>query len=99
MDDKPNHHKSKRKVHQDRQKVKLSGGIHIVTLNIMDGRGSRLQIACHEMERHGLDIVLLTETKLSGRHTTHSYGYDIIATKVTNQNQGGVAIISRQHKE
>jgi len=88
-----NHHKHQMK-HEH-----LSGGIHIGTLNILDGRGSRLQLACHELERHHLDIAILTEVKLKGIHTTHSYGYDIIATKVTNQNQGGVAIISRKKKE
>ena len=46
-----------------------------------------------------MDIGILTETKLSGIHTTSAYGYTISATKTARVNQGGVALIQRASKE
>ena len=68
-------------------------GITISTWNIVDGRGNRLELACERLQQLEIDIPILTETKLCGRHTIRSYGYNIIATKCANQNQGGVAIV------
>ena len=65
---------------------------------MIDGRGNRLELACNMLQRHEVDIALLTETKLNGKHTVSSYGYDIFATKCKNQHQGGVAIIARTNK-
>ena len=73
-------------------------GITIGTLNIVDGRGNRLEMACHELSRHNVDIAVITETKLNGYHTVSSYVYSIVATKTTNQHQGGVAITFRQNR-
>ena len=75
-----------------------SVGIHIGTLNILDGRGNRLEMACRTLQRHGVDIALLTETKLNGRHTGMSYGYEIMSTKCSNQHQGGVALIAQSNQ-
>ena len=77
-------------------KPKFSG-ITISTWNVVDGRSSRLEMACNKLQRLNIDIALLTETKLNGYHTVHSYDYDIVATKCTNQHQGGVALLYRKN--
>ena len=78
------------------RRAKVATDIHIGTLNIIDGRGNRLELACKEVASYGIDIGILTETKLNGFHTFNSYGYQITVTKCENQHQGGVALI---HKE
>ena len=77
--------------------TKRAVGLNMGTINIMDGRGNRLELICHKVERHGIDIAILMETKLNGYHTVSSYGYSIMATKCSNQHQGGVAILARQN--
>ena len=79
--------------------ARIKSGIYIGTLNIMDGRGSRLQLAYRQMQLHDLDIVILTEAKLNGNHSINAFGYDIMATKTIKKNQGGVAIISRKSRD
>ena len=69
--------------------------MHIGTFNIMDARGSRLQLACRQLLQHHLDIALLTETKLNGMHTSKWDGYEIQATRCANQHQGGAAIAAK----
>ena len=64
-------------------KQEKPSGINIGTLNIVDGRGNKLELACKTLRRLGLDIVVLTETKLNGYHTVSSYGFSIVATKTT----------------
>ena len=71
-------------------------GIHVGTLNIVDGRQNRLKLACHELRRHGVDIAIITETKLNGYHTVLSYGYSIVARRIANEHQGGVALAVRE---
>ena len=36
------------------------------TLNVMDGRGSRLAMACGCLARHGVDVAVVTEAKFRG---------------------------------
>ena len=72
--------------------------MHIGTLNIIDGRGSRIQMVCNTLHRCKLDIAVLTETKLNGIHAVKSHGHDTQATKCQNQHQGGVALVSRRCK-
>ena len=67
--------------------------IRVGTLNVISGRGNRLEMACKKLRRHEIDICILTETKLCGYHTIDSSGFSICATKVKNVNQGGVALI------
>ena len=71
---------------------KLSG-VTIGTWNIVDGRGNRFEMACKHLQRHGVDIAFLTETKLKGCHTLHAFDYDIFATKLEGRNQGGIALV------
>ena len=70
--------------------------IRVGTLNIMSGRGNRLEMACKKLRRHKIDICILTKTKLCGYHTIESSGFNVYATKVKNINQGGVAMIYRK---
>jgi exonuclease III len=72
--------------------------VNIGTLNLVDGRGNRLELACKALLRHGIDLCIATETKLNGFHTSSAYGYNIVATKCTNQHQGGVAILYRKNR-
>ena len=73
-----------------------SDGMHIRTLNIIDGRSSRLQLACEQLRRYNLDLAVLAEAKLNGTHATKWASYEILATKCTNQHQGGVAIAAKR---
>lgn len=83
---------------QATDKVHLKTDITIGTLNIVDGRGNRLEMACNRLLRHGVDIAVLTEAKLNGFHTSSAYGYNIVATKCKNQHQGGVALLYRANE-
>ena len=73
--------------------------ITIGTWNIINGRANRLEMACYKLNRHNVDIALLTETKLAGHHTSSAYGYAVSATKCENNNQGGVAFLHRVSDE
>ena len=71
-------------------------GLCIGTLNIVDGHGNRLELACGTLSKLGVDIAILTETKITdGKHTCLSFGYDIFATKAKSIHQGGVALLAR----
>ena len=56
---------------------KEKSGITIGTYNIVDGRANRLELACKRLQRQGIDIGVLTETKVNGFHTVSAYGYHI----------------------
>ena len=45
----------KRRQHED---------IRVGTLNITSGRGNRLEMVCKKLQRHEIDICMLTNTKL-----------------------------------
>ena len=67
-----------------RNKKIASEEISIGTLNLIDGRGNRLELACRELEEHNVDVCIVTETKLNGYHTINLYGYNITAAKCDN---------------
>ena len=73
-------------------------GLNVSTINIIDGRQGRLEMICKTLQRHEIDIGVLTETKLNGIHTINSYGYSIMASKGSNGHQGGVAFVVRENK-
>lgn len=79
-------------------KENIQSTIKLSTLNIVDGRNNRLELACKTLKDNDVDIAVLTETKLEEKHTYTSYGYNISATKCTKINQGGVAIAVRNYK-
>ena len=81
----------------DKKQAKFSG-INIGTWNIMNGRGNRLELACECLRRHNIDVAVLTETKLNGKHTERAYGYNIVASKCPNVHQGGVAVVYKDSK-
>jgi hypothetical protein len=71
--------------------------IRIGTYNIRNGRAGNLEGALREMNKMNMDIVLLTETKLTNdQHTKRAFGYDVVATKARSKAQGGVALIYRE---
>jgi hypothetical protein len=71
--------------------------IRIGTFNIMNGRAGDLEGALRAMNKMNMDIVLLTETKLTNDQLTNrAFGYDFVATKARSKAQGGVALIYRE---
>ena len=70
--------------------------VRVGTLNIVSGRGNRLEMVCKKLRRYEIDVCILTETKLSGYHTVESSDFRIFATKVTNKSKGGVAMLYRK---
>ena len=73
--------------------------ITIGMYNIVDGRANRLKLACKRLQRQGVDIGILTETKVNGFYTVLAYGYHIWASKCENKHQGGIALIHRDSEE
>jgi len=68
----------------------------LATLNITDGRRSRLNAAIRCMEQANVDVGLLTETKLrTDMYTKSAMGYTVLATKAVGMN-GGVALVHQQ---
>jgi exonuclease III len=58
-----------------------------------------LEGALRAMNTMNMDIVLLTETKLTNdQHTKKALGYDVVATKARSKAQGGVVLIYRESK-
>ena len=82
-----------RKKWRDERKIPKHEDIRVGTLNIVSGRGNRLEMACRKLQRYKIDVCILTETKLSGYHTVELSDFKIFATKVTNKNKGGVALL------
>jgi hypothetical protein len=71
--------------------------IRIDTYNIRNGRAGNLEGGLRAMKKMNIDIVLLTETKLTNdQHTKKAFGYDVVATKARSKAQGGVALIYRE---
>ena len=83
---------SKRKT-QEEGKRQGHHDIRVGTLNIVSGRGNRLEMVCKKLGRYEIDICLLTETKLSSFHTVESNKFKMFTTKVKNKNKGGVAML------
>jgi hypothetical protein len=71
--------------------------IRIGTYNIMNGRAGNPEGALRVMNKINMDIVLLTETKLTNdQHTKKAFGFDVVVTKARSKAQGGVALIYRE---
>ena len=71
--------------------------IRIGTLNIIDGRANRLEIACKTMEEHNIDIGQLTKAKLNGAHRGFAYKYNVNTTKADNQSRwSGCSLLKRK---
>ena len=70
---------------------------NIGTLNIVDGRNNRLEMALKAISDLNIDLAILTETKLGEVHTRLASGYDVWCAPVKdNLNQGGVALVHRR---
>jgi hypothetical protein len=64
--------------------------IRIGTYTIRNGRARSLEGGLRAMNKMNMDIVLLTETKLTNdQHTKKAFGYDLVATKASSKAKGG----------
>jgi exonuclease III len=70
--------------------------LKICTFNIQHGAGARLEQAARCLKTMGIDMAILTETKLQGIHTTQCEGYEITATIAKSRFQGGIALCTRK---
>jgi exonuclease III len=69
------------------------------TLNIRSRRNANLDCALRGCKLMGMDIVVLTETKIvDERYTCFSQGYEIHASKAISTSQGGVALAIRKDR-
>jgi exonuclease III len=76
-------------------------GLNICTYNIQDGHGNGestgLTTAVFALEKAGVDIAILTETKLvDNTYSKDCHGYDIECTPAVSRHQGGIALVSRR---
>jgi exonuclease III len=66
----------------------------------MHGGNSRLNQALRCMRLMGMDLGILTETKLvNGTYTREAEGYEVVATEAKSTHQGGVALFYRKTTE
>jgi hypothetical protein len=73
-----------------------SATIIVGTFNIRNGRVWNLESALRAMGGVDMDIVLFTETKLTGgRHTKKTSGYEVVATEAMSKHQCGAALVYR----
>jgi hypothetical protein len=64
--------------------------IHIGTLNVRSGRNANLDCALRGSKILGIDIIVLTETKIDNeKYTQYLHGYKIHTTKAVSKSQGG----------
>jgi exonuclease III len=74
--------------------------MNICSYNIMHGGNSRLNQALRCMRLMGMDLGVLTETKLvDGTYTREAEGYEVVATEAKSNHQGGVALFYRKTSE
>ena len=67
--------------------------VRIGTLNVRSGRNANLDCALRGSQILGIDIIVLTETKIDNeKYTRYSHGYEIHATKAVSKIQRGVAL-------
>ena len=70
-----------------------SGTFTVATWNIRSGRAGGLESALRAAKSLGVDIILLTEAKLTqGIYARNSSGYSVLATDAASPHQGGVAL-------
>ena len=68
--------------------------ITLATYNIRNGRAWGLETALRALSQMGVDIGILTETKLTGGiHTRFCCGYRVFATQAASPHQGGIALV------
>ena len=92
MRDVGNEKRKEAKWREDRKRQRHDD-IRVGTLNIVSGRGNRLEMVCRKLRRYKIDICMLTKAKLCGYHTIKLSGFIVYVTKVKNITQGGVAMI------
>jgi exonuclease III len=71
--------------------------LRLGTLNVRSAQQGNLEGTLKGLEVLGIDICLLSETKLSDdKFTKAAFGYDVYATKAKSSSQGGVALAIKQ---
>jgi hypothetical protein len=83
-------------VENERKLKQPSSLMKICTYNIITGHNNQLEQVMRCIKEMNIDMGILTETKLQGKHSTQCEGYDIIATKARSSSQGGVALVYRR---
>ena len=74
-----------------------SGTFTVATWNIRSGRAGGLESALRAAKSLGVDLILLTETKLTqGIYARRSSGYTVLATEAASPHQGGVALCVKE---
>ena len=62
--------------------------------NVVDGNGGRLKQAATGLAQMGVDVAVLTETKLvDGKHPKVASWCTIMCSKAANKKQGGVTLL------
>ena len=78
----------------------LPSVLKIATFNVVSARRTRLNQAIRAMSLMSLDLVVLTETKLTrGLHATSFLNYSVAATDAASAHQGGVALVYRANSD
>jgi hypothetical protein len=81
----------------DKGGIDGTSSIIIGKYNIGNGRAGNLEGPLRAMNKMDMDIVLLTETKLTNdQHTKRAFEYDVVATKARSKTKGGVVLIHRE---
>ena len=73
--------------------------VRIATHNVEDARNSRLDKITRNLKTQHIDLAIITELRIPSHnpiHTRDCNGYDIFATYTTTDNQGGIALVTRQ---
>ena len=74
--------------------------LRVGTLNVRSTQGGNLEATLKSFRRMGLDIAVLTETKLThDRHTTFRFGYSVCASQARSSSQGGVALVFNRYDD
>ena len=70
--------------------------LKICTLNIQHAGNAKLETATRALDQMGVDVAILTETKLPKYNTIKSSGYDITHTAARSNSIGGAALCVRK---
>jgi hypothetical protein len=74
-----------------------SGTFSVATWNIRSGRGAGLAAAAKGLRQMGVGCAVLTETNLTNdRYPWFVQGYQVIASRTTSPQQGGITLLWRE---
>ncbi len=74
------------------------GAFSLAAWNIHCGRNAGLTSAAKGYAQMGVGLAILTETKLTDdRYTRLALGFNILVSKATSHNQGGIALLWKEN--